>query len=252
MATIPKPSSLNSSRLIRYLHDLSVTDAEVTHGQFAERLSRLIDFSDSIILSAAHGELPNLEFTPANNPENTIQEGFLEARSAMVENITKSTTPESGYNRIKLPTPRPGESIDKILSFESYYRFYVLHQREMELKIQCVRVNIREGFTELSTTLAKLAILDRALGDTLLPHTRRFFSTIPRLLEKRFNHLYEQHHQAMDNNVEDDPLEWMASDRWLGQFYKEIQGLLLAELEVRLQPLIGLLEALNTENGRKS
>ncbi len=46
--------SLGSSRLVRFLTDLSVSDTQVSHRQFTERLGQLIDFSDSINLSAAH------------------------------------------------------------------------------------------------------------------------------------------------------------------------------------------------------
>lgn len=247
MSQASPQSSLNSSRLIRFLSDLEVSDTQLTHARFAERLGNLIDFSDSIILSAAHIELPNTKFEPKTGSTEHIQDSFLELRSNLVQSIIKSTTPGAGLHRIKLPVPTSDEPLDKVTTYEAYHRFYALHQRDMDLKIQQFRLQLREDISALSPTLAKLAILDRALGDTLHMHTRRFFAVIPRLLEKRFSYLWGNHQQAVTPDKTDDPESWVLSGGWLEKFYKEIQGLLLAELEVRLQPVIGLIEALNKE-----
>ncbi|HCB41034.1 MAG TPA: DUF3348 domain-containing protein, partial [Gammaproteobacteria bacterium] len=57
----------------------------------------------------------------------------------------------------------------------------------------------------------------------------------PRLLQRRFNLLQQQ-----------------AQPGWLQQFRKDVQALLLAELDLRLQPVLGLVEALEREVSRKS
>ena len=44
-----------------------------------------------------------------------------------------------------------------------------------------------------------------------------------------------------------DPDAWVAPGGWLHQFRQEMQTLLLAELETRLEPVQGLLDALNHE-----
>ena len=46
--------SLGSSRLVRFLTDLSVGNTRVSHRQFTQRLGALIDFSDSIVLAEAN------------------------------------------------------------------------------------------------------------------------------------------------------------------------------------------------------
>lgn len=238
-------SRLSSSRLIRYLTDLSVSDVSVSHKQFAERLSSLIDFSDSIILSAAHWDMPNMAFEPTSESTRNLTEEFLKMRQGLVEKIIKSTTPYANDARIRLPAPAPGEPLDTVLGYEAYHRFYAIQQRDMELKIQRLRAQVRDEMSTISPPLAQLAILDNALNDTLLGHTRRFLGVVPRLLHKRFQQLLSDH-QA--NHLEDDdPETWLSSGGWLARFYKDIQGLLLAELDVRTQPVLGLIEALNKE-----
>jgi hypothetical protein len=43
------------------------------------------------------------------------------------------------------------------------------------------------------------------------------------------------------------PQQWLRKGAWLDNFINEMQGLLLAELDLRLMPLIGLMEALDVE-----
>lgn len=241
-------SSLGSSRLIRYIADLSVCNPELTHKQFAERLGSLIDFSDSILLSAAHMNLTTLSFEPTSESSRNVADEFLRVRTGLVQNIIKGTTPDAEPPRIKLPSPLRGATPEELLNFENYHRFYALHQRDMDLKIQHLRHQVREEIGIISPSLAQLSVLDGAISDTLLVHTRRFFAVVPRLLERRFKALYESHcnHQG-SLGLEDNPENWLRPGGWLARVYKDIQGLLLAELDVRIQPVIGLIEALNKE-----
>lgn len=247
---------LNQSRLVRFLTDLDLVTTQ-NHPDFSQRLGQLIDFSDSIILSAAHGELPGAaKIRTERDPElrgekaAAVKDVFLRVRGALVQSIVKSTSPNNATARIKLPVP--GESVDPqaLLTFEPYHRFYLLQQRDMELKIQHLRLQMRESMADISPGLAQLAVLDRALGDTLAVHIRRFMAVIPTLLEKRFTYFLAK--GATETKIPDDSLNQNIADRISGEdsllpFYREIQGLLLAELDVRMQPLIGLLEALNQE-----
>ena len=72
------------------------------------------------------------------------------------------------------------------------------------------------------------------------------FNVIPKLLEQRFHLLLKTHKENVDDN--NDELEnWLAPDGWLELFYQDLRELLLAEFDVRLQPILGLLEALNEQ-----
>ena len=248
------PASLNGSRLIRYLTDLAVTDCGVSHQQFAERLGRLIDFSDSIILSAAHGELPTLAFEKTTESSAEVNDKFMSTRMGMVQFIVDSCVLKSCKTRIKFPSLDmggaldPEGSFDPQTGFDAYHRFYLLQQRDMDIKIQHLRVEIRDSATGASPRLAQLAVLDTALGDTLQSHTRRFFSVIPKLLERRFKALFQHHQQSIQSTGRpDEPLSWSEPGGWIEQFCRESRGLLLAELDIRLQPVLGLVEALNEE-----
>ncbi|MDX1692857.1 MAG: DUF3348 family protein [Ketobacteraceae bacterium] len=241
-------ASLGSSRLIRFIAELSVCQTELTHKQFAERLGSLIDFSDSIILSAAHLNLPTMAFEPSQESTRNVNEEFLRIRTTLVQNIIKSTTPGAEPGRIRLPSPALGASREDLLNFEHYHRFYALHQREMDMKIERLRQQVREEIASISPGLAQLSVLDGAISDTLLVHTRRFLGVVPRLLEQRFRFLRPEQAPGQETlDLEDDPESWLRPGGWLARVYRDIQGLLLAELDVRVQPVMGLIEALNKE-----
>jgi hypothetical protein len=100
---------------------------------------------------------------------------------------------------------------------------------------------VRESVSGFSPALAQLAALDTALGDPISAHTRRIFAVVPRLLQKRFEFLIEQYRQASAGNQREQNL-WHQTH---AQFRSDMQGLLLAEIDTRLLPVLGLIEALD-------
>lgn len=244
-------TSLNGSRLVRFLSELSVADIEVSHKHFTERLGQLIDLSDSVALSAAHGKLSALTAIPDTDKpvsaEAVIAE-FLAVREAVVQFIINSFVVGSGAGWLSLPVVKADAPVAEAPGYEPYQLFYGTHQREMAFKVKKLRSNTRATVAGQSSTLAQLVALDTAMDVTLAAHTHKLFAGVPKLLATRFQHLYQQHRQGVtERQLDDDPQQWAEPGGWLGQFTAEMQGLLLAELEVRLQPVVGLIEALNEE-----
>ncbi len=81
------------------------------------------------------------------------------------------------------------------------------------------------------------------LGDTLALHSRKFFAAIPKLLARRYHYLVEQYYQPVSATDQSS----VASLEIHQRLSREMQGLLLAEIEVRLLPVLGIIEALNAE-----
>ena len=101
---------------------------------------------------------------------------------------------------------------------------------------------------EISTRQSRLCgcricAIDEALSDALAHHSRRYLSAVGGLLGQRLEYLYKQHQQALEAGA--DPESSWADTR--EQYRREAQGLLLAEIEARLLPSLGLIEALNEE-----
>ena len=129
--------------------------------------------------------------------------------------------------------------------YAPFRRYHQAHQRDMENNVRSVRAKLRESVSAASPKLQQLVALDAAFDGILVEREARLLSTIPSLMEKRFHQLRKAHllTQPTDNN----PDLWMKPDAWLARFCTELQTVLLAELDLRLQPAVGLLEALHNE-----
>jgi hypothetical protein len=235
--------SLDSSRLVRFLTDLSVSEVQVSHKQFSDRLGQLIDFSDSITLSEAHARAPEVESEDILAFRDGITAEFLRARSSIVQAAMRSFFPSSGPTRIKWPALEAQPPIDLAAASAIFLKFYRSQQIDVSSKIRGLHQRSREAVAPLSPRLARIAALDAALGDALAGHSQRYFYAIPRLLERRVAYLHSQFLE----NIEQGQHSNAAWDDTREQLRREIQGLLLAEIEVRLLPALGLIEALNED-----
>lgn len=237
MTHASSPAPHQHSRLIRFLSDLAVADIEAAHRDFADRLGQLLDFGDSIVLADALKQRRTWVAAPDTTSAAMVRAEFLSVQERLVSTVVNSCTP--GLDNTRIRWPAVARTDIQPASVEPYRRFYVALQRDLDASIRNLRTTVRDVISGLSEPLSQLAAIDVALEDTLWDHTRAFFAVIPAFLEKRFEHLF-----AGESSVS--PLNG------LEQFRRECQGLLLAELEVRLQPALGLLEALEALEEREA
>ena len=135
---------------------------------------------------------------------------------------------------IQLPLPTLDLSLKPATAYEPYRRHHLARQREMELQLRQLRSKLRGLLRGVSASLQKLVDLDAAFEQMLSERESKLFSSVPALLEKHFKHLLKEHAQ-------DDP------SLWLPAFGKTLEAALLCELEVRLHPAMGLIDAYNEE-----
>jgi hypothetical protein len=224
---LPKPKALHeSSRLAVCLQELDLAGKRHEQQDVVERLADLIDLSDAFTLSEQLRSLPRLRFSTAagNDPANTaqaIKTHFVQERSAMMAAIVQKSTPGPDNRLLGMAMPD---------SFDVLQRFYTLQQSEMEHQVLKLRLHLREAMRGISRETEQLLVLDAALADAVGRETRHALAALPRLLHK--------HYVRLKPEPEGYP-----------QFIRAMQNLLLAELDTRLQPLIGLVEALDEKVG---
>lgn len=153
-----------------------------------------------------------------------------------------------GKTGIELPTPKPGALTKDAAAYEPYRRYLSAQQRDMELSVRSLRTKVREQISKASPRLKPLVDLDAALDGILCERESKLLSTVPLLLKRRFDQLLKAHQQTRPSTQQDDnPDLWMKPGAWLARFCSELQTVLLAELNVRLLPTVGLIEAFNNE-----
>lgn len=231
----------DGSRLLRTLGQLGVLDLAVAEQALTAQLAGHINFSASIKLATALGKVEGEVFQPADVAQPTPRETFLRLRSTIVSSLLASFAAKPVRTHLKLPALEAQPPEDVGAAYAPYLRFYTGQQRMLEAKVQNLHLQVRDATAMLSPRLAQLCFLEAAMGDTLAPMARKAFSYTPRLLEQRFRNLVERYRaQASDSEV----TAWTS---WQQQFHGELRELLLAELEARLLPTLGLVEAINPE-----
>jgi hypothetical protein len=245
-------AKINSSRLIGLLTDLAVAEAQPPQQNFAELLGQILDLADAIKLSAANERRTAVGFDASSSDEEAVSIDALEAevlrvRSGLVNTIVKSCTPP-GSPPIPLPAIKDDTPVETAIAYERYHRFYAAHQRDLHANVRSLQSHVRDVLSAASPQLKQLAALDATFDEILWGKMRKIFSTIPKLLEIRFEALLQAHQATLNpTNLDDNPTRWMLPGGWIERFCKELQELLLAELDVRLQPVLGLVDAFRHE-----
>lgn len=242
----------NSSRLVRALAELAVADVGGPKLSFAERLGEWLDFNDALALfsalNAGAGEGAGGRSATLPSEAAAVARNFARVRGALVDSIRAAGGAKAGPTRNQLPTPAPNASVESAADYTPYQQYYLARQREMAASIGPLRANVRAALSRQSATLKRLAVLDAVLDQALAVRERNLLATVPGLLGKRFERLYEAHRVRLgETGAEDDPQRWMQPGEWLAVFCADMQAALLAELELRLQPAAGLIAALHNE-----
>ena len=244
----PAKSSFNSSTLVRLLAELTTADVAGSKQSLAERLGLWLGWADAISLSAAlNGHSARPPDTPAGMPldAHAAAGQVARVRAGLARAIAAEGMFKAGKASVKRPPPAPGAAIDDAVDFSPYRRCYAAHQRAMDASISPLRAQVRTALEGLSPALGRLAALDAALDKILSERERSLLSSVPGLLEKRFERLHKAHQQALaDPRAPDSPDPGRQPAGWLAVYCKDMQGVLLAELEIRLQPVEGLVDAM--------
>jgi hypothetical protein len=230
-----------SSRLVRFLTDMLDADVQVSHQRFIERLGQSFNLADSVKISTVHEQqIKELTTTP-DVEKAAIKDEFERVRASIISSVVQSFEPGPASVRTRFPELRAEMTTEESMSAEPYMTFYVAQQSNIDFRIRDLHASTRDALTKLSPHIARLAALEAVLADPLLTPAKRAFVIVPRLLRRRFETLLEDH-------LGDKAEEPGVRERWeltLAQFRQEMQGLLLAEIETRLLPTLGLIEALD-------
>lgn len=196
----------------------------------AERLGQWLNVADAISLSSAHAAIAAASRQAARAPGQraataaTLQGELERVRAVLSQSITTRDTRHR-------PDP---DDLDTEFAF--CLQRYQDQQRRMEMSVDALRGHVRQTLAQGAPRLAQLAALDAALGDMLGGREQRLLNNLPNFLRARFMAL-RQTAAASDTPH---------GLRWLQGFNTELEQTLLAELDHRLQPVVGMIEAMES------
>lgn len=250
MTRVLPRARLHSSELLRFLASQGLVDASADTGDVGQRLGDWLDFRQAIALQSFIGTVDDPSAEPARPTARVdaavLRRRFAEVRMALEQSILKGTVPALGLVRIDQPTAELDHPIDPKTAFDPIRRYAVGHQRQMDNIIRSLRSQLRGMLDKGTTQHRQLSTLDAIFENVLGPRETRQLGHIPAEFEKRFTKALRQHMkqlvQAADN---DEPAP--RTEPWLAPLLEQLRTALLAELDLRLQPVLGLIEALSPD-----
>ena len=237
---------------MRLLSEGSGVSAAVPAGQdFAERMGGWLSVADAITLrSALQTRVEPRETAPTRTgatASNGLADELQKVRATLTQSI-ESVEPAQPQ-RSRADHSAQGALAAPVLPFDVAAEFALLHQRyveqqrRMEMSVDALRCHARERLTATSPELAQLAMLDGVMDQMLGGREQHLLSTVPSFLKKRFEQLRRAAASEATPEAQPDPTRAPA---WMDQLAAEFQQALLAELDLRLQPVAGMAEALAT------
>lgn len=233
-------TGLNGSALVELLAQLALADRPAAAPSFVEGIARWLGWKEAIALSTVlqappQGGRHSASPGPASAVDSAALAG-LEAEFSRVhtaltlaidralEEASASATATASADESPVVSARKNAH-----DFLPWRRCCFGLQQAMEAAVSALRAQARAVLQRSAAThpeLATLAALDTTLAAVLAPRELAQLALMPVLLERHF-----MRPEARQNGAP-------------GAFKDDMRRLLCAELELRLQPALGLLDAL--------
>lgn len=235
MVQAPLRAPVGGPAFVRQLARL--TDAYVPPSQTSlpDRLSQWLDWTQAIALSTALDSRPTDGCT-GPRAMTSQEDECAQLRASLAEAITG----EPAF----APASPDGETAAPP-DYAVLRQRYLTLQRRIQAYTGRLRGQLRDRLAEISPEMARLAQVDAVMEQALSPREHGLMSLVPALLGEHFERLGQAEEPASDNAgaTTERPATRGA---WLDAFRKDMQSMLLAELDVRFQPVEGLLAALRS------
>nr|WP_295383116.1 DUF3348 domain-containing protein [Pseudoxanthomonas sp.] len=243
-------AAVRGPTFIRLLARLTDADVPSPRQSLSDRLSQWIDWNHAVALSTALDSPPSVDPFAEPAPATAMEEDCARVRAALSRAIAEDPAFDPGARRGGARASDGAEETPPEFLF--FRQRYLALQQSMETGVGHLRSRLRDQLADRSAELARLAAVDAVMERALGRRERRLLAAAPTLLAPHFERLRlaAQGHCTDTSATSPAPASAEAAprapDAWLDAFRRDMRNLLLAELDVRLQPAEGLLAALRT------
>jgi hypothetical protein len=266
----PRRTGFGGPKLIRLLARLTDADVPASPLSPPDKLGGWLAWTDAIALSGALSGAPVAAMTALPAAYSAEEREFARVKTALENAITgksaASVRAQAGPRGQRRAPAQPDIQAAELVQYATHRQRYSTLQQTMETNIGGLRRRLRSVLAATSPALNRLAVVDAAMEQALTARERTLLAGIPGLLEPHFDRVRRAGQVAADpapdgvlpavapgakgaDTEGSDPKK--AVDKpmftvgpWLDVFRQDMQSVLLAELEIRLEPIEALLEAL--------
>lgn len=242
MVEAPRHTSVRGPTFIRLLARLTDGDVPQSPHSLPDRLGQWIDWNHAVALSRA---LDGRSSASVDGPAfgSAEEDECARVRASLASAIAERREPAASRQPATAPAGPGGEHAQP--DYAPFRQHCLDMQRAMLTATGHLRGRLRDMLAGKSAEMARLADVDAVMERALSPREQTLLAAVPALLGEHFERLRQAAQQA--------PSEAPAAAAtpatpapWLDAFRKDMRHVLLAELDVRFQPIDGLLAALRT------
>jgi hypothetical protein len=219
MAQAALRPTVRGPTFVRLLARLAGVDVAAPGQSPPDQLGQWLDWNHALSLAAALDGQPAAPESAASAAEDLHAE-CARAREALAAAIKDD------------PLLAPGAAAQA--DYAAFRQTCLARQRAMQASVGRLRGKLRDALTQALSPgpgMAQLADVDAVMEAALTPREHALLARVPDLLGQRFERLRAGGHP---------------SSSWLDRFRRDMQGVLLAELDLRFQPVDALLAALRS------
>jgi hypothetical protein len=200
---------------IRLLARLADIDLTPPGSSLPDRLGQWLDWKHALALAGA------LDIQPTESAVDATAPDDLYAECARAREVLRAAIEDAPL----LAPTAPAET-----DFAAYRQLCLSRQRATQAAVGRLRGRLRDALAALSG-MRSLAEVDASMEAAITPREHALLAKVPELLGRRFERL-----RAAEPT----------SPTWLDSFRRDMRSVLLAELDLRFQPVDALLAALRT------
>ncbi|WP_144110347.1 DUF3348 domain-containing protein [Paraburkholderia sp. BCC1886] len=268
----PQRTAISGPALVRLLARLTQADVPESRQSLADRLSQWLGWTDAIALSTALSGPPPAVAGVARAFGSAEERECARVRAGLAQTLAGDSAFAVARRR---GATLHGAAVEAPVDYAVFRQRYTAMQQTMETGIGSLRGRLRAMLATQTPALARLAVLDAVMERALGERERSVLATVPGLLAGHFQRLRAQAEAkaasagegatdaaAVAAAVAAGPAAVSANEAaaaatktspdaaahtaWLSVFRQDMQSVVLAELDVRFQPVEGLIAALRT------
>lgn len=217
------PPTLSGPRLVRQLAELAGTAADAPVQPLSQLMSQWLEWKQAVALARVLDAAP---------PGDALAPGAGDAAAEAAATRTALAQAVARDRAFAAPPDGPRPPFE----WTYFQQRHMAMQHLLETGAARLRGNLRQHLAAASPALAHLAAIDTVMEQALARPTRTLLARATPVLERRFQALQPAADAARSSQDHAPP--------WLDSFRHDMRELLLAELDIRLQPAEGLLAAL--------
>jgi len=248
MVQAPHRTSVRGPTFIRLLARLTDVDVPPSRQSLSDRLGQWLDWTHSVVLSTALDGEPSAMDADVPTSGSAEEDECTRVRSLLAHAIAGERAFATARQRGADPVFAEESGAHELVDYSVFRQRYLAIQRKIQAATGNLRGRLRDTLAQKTVDMARLAAVDAAMERALSPREQTLFARVPALLGEHFERLRQAEQEILAEAQASEDTSAMAPGGWLEVFRKDVQSVLLAELDVRFQPVEGLLAALRTHS----